>query len=80
MQFAAGRPILAVRLLDQQVNPFAAPVGRLRHRRGDGLGKRFFSIGRPLPSRHGTRQRPSSRTSTNRPAIAAAAAMAGDTR
>jgi len=89
MQFATGRPILAVIFLDEHRNPFTAHIERFRDcaRNGHSASARFFSIGHPLAEpdrdrdhRHGRRQRPSSRTSTKWPAIAAAAAMAGDTR
>ena len=66
--------------------PITAHIERFRDGVGDNLGKHpFLPIGQPLAEpdhdhRNGRRQRPSSRTSTKWPAIAAAAAMAGDTR
>ena len=84
MLFAAGRPILAVILIHQPVTH--SQRTRFRGGVGDSLGKHPRLIDRGYLAepdrdhRNGRRQRPSSRTSTKWPAIAAAAAIAGDTR
>ena len=47
MPFVAGRPIFAIIFLDQHRDPFTAHVALVKAL----ASARFFSIGRPLPSR-----------------------------
>ena len=54
MQFAAGRPILAVIFLDEHRDPFAAHIERFRDCACNGLGKRPLFLDRASPCRAGS--------------------------